>query len=123
MVIRIRASFRLAPPSLRDLSERGRIEVMELVAAFSPRNYEAGCLKDVEVLGDRLTRRAEAMVGEQPDAQFEQCLAAAVVEFVEDGPPCRVGQCPVDVAHAKTIGKYLLACQVKAGVLCVTPGW
>ena len=73
-------------------------------------------LQFVEVLGDCLAGGREAMLHREPAAQLEQRLPVAVAEFVEDVPPCGVGQRLEDITHGSMIGKRLLACQ------CVVTG-
>ena len=86
-------------PPLGDLAERRRVEVVELVAALPPRSDEPCLLEDIEVLGDRLTGRVEAVVADQPDAELEQRLAIALSQLIEDRPAGRVGECLVEIAY------------------------
>src|SRR5689334_8689252 len=99
-------------PALDGLSERRRVDVMELVAAFPPRGDEPGVLEDAEVLGDRLPRGSQTVLGGEAGAQLEQRLAVSVAELVEDHPAGGIGQRLEHVSHtAETIGKQLLAYQ------------
>ena len=51
------------------------------------------------------------MLGGENRAQGEQGLAVLPDELVEDEPSRLVVERPVDIGHARTIGKRLLACQ------------
>src|SRR5918998_165910 len=87
--------MRMGPPLFAapapELSiERRRVQVVELVAALAPDADEAGLLQDVEVLRDRLPRRSDAVLRQQPAAELEQRLAVALFQLVEDRPPRRI---------------------------------
>jgi hypothetical protein len=48
-------------PTLSDLVDRFRIQVVELVTTTPERGHEVGRLQDVEVFADRLTDHVEAL--------------------------------------------------------------
>src|SRR5215218_5519430 len=73
--------------------------MVELVPALPPGPHQPRRLQDVEVLGDRLPRRAQPVLGREPGAELEQRLPVPLAELVEDRPPGRVGERPVHVAY------------------------
>src|SRR5262249_16288209 len=101
---------------------------MELAPALPSGGQETGRFEDVEVLGDRLPRQPEPVLRRQSTAQLEQRLAVPLLQFVEDRPPGRCGQCFKNVAHAGMIRKSRLACQAQdRGIVSTAktpgPGW
>ena len=52
---------------------------------------------------------AEAVLHGEAGADLEQRLPVALAQFVEDRPPCRVGERLEDVTHSPRIGKSPLA--------------
>src|SRR4051794_25297268 len=92
---------------------------MKLVSTFSSGLHEPGGFQDVEVLRDRLAGEAQAMIHRQSCAQLEQGLAIPLVQFVQNGPPCRCAEGFEDIGHGMTIGKSRLACQDGPGWLPV----
>src|SRR5258705_12971664 len=75
---------------------------MELVPPVSFCDHEAGRLELIEVLGDRLSRRAEPVLHHQPRAELEQCLTVSLAELIEDRPPCGVCECSVNISQRAT---------------------
>ena len=109
----------------RSGSQGGGVEVVEGVAALAPPVDEPGRLEDVEVLGDRLSARGQAVGAHHAGAQLEQRLAVPLGEGVQQGPPGGVGQRleqGVRVIHVPTIGKHSLACQGGASTDGPAPG-
>ena len=98
-------------PAGRDLAQRRRVEVVELVPALATGPDQAGRLEHVEVLRDGLPRRPEAVFRCQPDAELEQGLAVAFGQLIEDRPTGGIRQRLEHVSHATMIGKQPLACQ------------
>lgn len=76
------SSQRYLPPPDDGLQER-RIQLVVLVPALTTGDDQASRLEHSQVLGDRLTRRAQPMSGCQPDAQLEKGLAASFVQITE----------------------------------------
>ena len=68
-----------------------------------------------EVLGDRLSGQAEAVVGGEPGAQLEERLPVTAGQLVQDRSAGGIGQRLEDVTHGVTIGKCPLACQRMGG--------
>jgi hypothetical protein len=50
---------------------------------------------------------------QQATTEFEQGLAVAIGQLIEDGPPGGIGKGLEDV-QSDSIGKYLLACQARS---------
>jgi hypothetical protein len=74
--------------------------------ASAPLRHNQACgLEDAEVLGDRLAGEVEAVPGGECGADFEEGLAVAYCEFVEDQAPGLIVECSEDVCHKSTIGK------------------
>src|SRR5258705_10439313 len=76
----------LVEPPLDDRFERSGVDVVELVPALAPGLDQAGGLENVEVLRDRLPRRAEMGLGRQAGTDVEQPLAISARRFVKDDP-------------------------------------
>src|SRR5918995_4655530 len=89
----MRASSGVDRPSVGDGSQWGRVDVVELEPTLPARAYETGGLEHVEVLRDRLPRRAQAVLHDQPRADLEQGLSVALDELVQDRPPRGIGKC------------------------------
>lgn len=92
-------------PAPGDLSERLRVDGVQLVPAVAARLDEPGALEHGEVLGDRLPCRAQTMLCGEPGAELEQRLVISLAQLVEDRPTGVIGQRPVDVIHGRIIGK------------------
>ena len=105
---------RTSVPASRDLSERGRIQVVELVTAVPSGRHQSGPLEHLEMLGNGLSRQADPMLHRQTGAQLEQRLPIPFVQLVEDCSPSRCRKRLVDVAHPFMICKSRLACQDSA---------
>jgi hypothetical protein len=75
------------------------IEKMELVATVATSSNEASLLEDVEVLGDGLTARSDAVLDRQPGAELEERLAVPLRELIEDQSSGLVGKGPEHIAH------------------------
>jgi hypothetical protein len=73
--------------------------MVELGAALPSRRHESGVDQHVDVLGDRLPRRRDLMLGGEPRAELEERLVVAVSEFVEDRTPGGVRQSLENVPH------------------------
>src|SRR5688572_9104547 len=84
---------------------------MELVAALPHRADQTSRFEHIEMLRDGLPGGPQPMSHQEPRADFEERLPISLAELVEDGPPGRVSERSVDVAHTATIRKPLLACQ------------
>ncbi|GHH73107.1 hypothetical protein GCM10017673_29120 [Streptosporangium violaceochromogenes] len=59
----------------------------------------------------------------QADTDFEQGLAVALGQFVENGSPGGIGKGLEDIAHEEMIGKSSLACQCGALLDPVDAPW
>lgn len=62
---------------------------------------ETARLEQLEVLGDRLSRQAKAMVHGQRGAELEECLPVPGHEGVQDGPSGGGSERLVDVGHGQ----------------------
>lgn len=85
------------------------MQVMDLRSSRAFGADQPGILEDGEVLGNRLPRRRDTVPHRQTAAQLEEALPVAHRELIEDEPPGRVGESPIDVAHRASIGKLPLA--------------
>ena len=72
---------------------------MELVATLAPRRHQPSSLKHVEVLGDRLPCRTQAVLGGETGAQLEECLPVPFGQLIQDGPAGGFGECLEHVSH------------------------
>src|SRR5262249_43536922 len=86
-------------------------QVVNFVPPLARGRYYPRRFQHVEVLRDRLTGQAQVMLHRQPGAYLEQRLSVALMQFVQDGPTRRCGECFKDIGHGTMIGKSLLACQ------------
>jgi hypothetical protein len=91
--------FVVVGPSLDDRAERREVDVVELVAPAAQAPEQARRLQHVEVLRDRLPGESEAMPCREAHAQFEECLAVALAQLVENRAPRRRNQGFENVAH------------------------
>jgi hypothetical protein len=67
--------------------------------------HQTRCLKQIEVLRDRLPRGRDLVPHDQPIADLEERLAIAVSQLVKDLASRRIGQGFEHIAHATSIGK------------------
>ena len=89
--------------------------MVEFVAALATRHDELSVDEEVDVLGNGLTRRCEAMPCRKPRANLEQGLVVSLIQLLQDRASSGVRQSLEDVSHGVfTIRKYSLACQVGA---------
>lgn len=98
-------------PTLNDGFERCGVDVVELVPALATGLDQTRSLENLEVLRDRLPRRAKPVFGRQPRADLKERLAIPVGQLVEDCAARGIGQGLEDVTHTTTLCKQLLACQ------------
>src|ERR1700760_1760307 len=87
------AALEFPDPTLADLMDRHRVEIVQLLAAVLVGRDEVGLLENDEVLGHGLTRHVEAV------AQLVQRLSVLVMKPVEQGPPRGIRQCFEDFLH------------------------
>src|SRR5215207_3306459 len=99
----MRASSAVDRPSVDDGSQWGRVDVVELEPTLPAGAYETGGLEHVEVLRDRLPRRAQAVPHDQPRADLEQGLSVALDELVQDRSPRGIGKC---LEHVRQPGDH-----------------
>ena len=71
-------------PPLDDRFERCGVDVVELVPALAPGLDQTRSLENVEVLRDRLPRRAEPVLGRQTRADLKERLPVPVGQLIED---------------------------------------
>src|SRR5258706_176150 len=91
---------RLREPPLDDRFERSGVDVVELVTALAAGLDQTRGLQNVEVLRDRLPRRAKPVLGRQARADLKERLPVPVGQLVEDRAARRIRQCLEDVTHA-----------------------
>src|SRR5947207_2194654 len=89
----------LLEPPLDDRFERRRVDAVELVPALAAGLDHTRGLQDVEVLGDRLPRRAKPVLDRQTRADLKERLPVPVGQLVEDRAARGVGQGLEDVTH------------------------
>src|SRR5215470_14306665 len=89
----------LREPPLDDRFERRGVDVVELVPALAAGLDQARGLQNVEVLRDRLPRRAKPVLDRQARADLKQRLPVPVGQLVEDRAARRIGQGLEDVTH------------------------
>src|SRR5262249_35831928 len=80
-------------PALGELTDRRRVEVMELLAAAADGRDEIGCFEDIQVLAHGLPRHVELA------AELTQRLPVASVQRVEQAPPAWVRECLEDLVQ------------------------
>src|SRR5215470_2224145 len=107
----------LREPPLDDRFERRGVDVVELVPALAAGLDQARGLQNVEVLRDRLPRRAKPVLDRQARADLKERLPVPVGQLVEDRAARGIGQGLEDVTHTRTLCKQILACQHR-----ITPG-
>src|SRR5436309_8196364 len=89
----------LLEPPLDDRFERRGVDVVELVPALAAGLDQTRGLQNVEVLRDRLPRRAKPVLDRQTRADLKQRLPVPVGQLVEDRAARGVGQGLEDVTH------------------------
>ena len=82
-----------------DRFERRGVDVVELVPALAAGLDQTRGLENVEVLRDRLPRRAKPVLDRQARADLKQRLPVPVGQLVEDRAARGVGQGLEDVTH------------------------
>src|SRR4030042_2665657 len=83
----------LLDPTLVDLVNGDRVEVVQFFAPPANRRNQVGVLQSPEVLRDRLAGHVEVR------AELPQRLAALRSKTVEQTPPCRIGECLEHLVH------------------------
>src|SRR5215470_14252007 len=89
----------LLEPPLDDRLERRGVDVVELVPALAADLDQTRGLQNVEVLRDRLPRRAKPVLGRQARADLKESLPVPVGQLVQDRAARRIGQGLEDVTH------------------------
>ena len=76
----------LVDPTLRDLLERRRIQIMQFFAAAPKRDDQVRFDEQAKMFGDALTRHAEVA------AKLIQGLAIFLVKLIEKGAAAGIGE-------------------------------
>src|SRR5438128_2150948 len=84
---------------------------MELVTAFTTRLHQVGFFKHRQVLRYGLSRRSQLVLRREASTDLEECLLIAFGQLVKDHAPRVIRDGLVHIAHDRTLGKSLLACQ------------
>src|SRR5262245_362370 len=98
----------LLEPPLDDRFERRGVDVVELVPALAAGLDQTRGLQNVEMLRDRLPRRAKPVLDRQARADLKERLPVPVGQLVEDRAARGIGQCLEDVTH--TPERYASRC-------------
>src|SRR5262245_9947573 len=95
----------LADPALRDLVDRHRIEIVQLLAAAPDGRDEVRALENGEMLAHGLPRHRRSGLGE-PFAKLVQGLAVPRMEPIEKLPAAAVGQRPEHFVHGDNMQPF-----------------
>src|SRR5262245_16838701 len=94
-----------ADPPFRDLVDRHRIEIVQLLAAAPDGRDEVRALENGEMLAHGLPRHRRSGLGE-PLAKLVQGLAVPRVEPIEKFPAAAVGQRPEHLVHGDNMQPF-----------------
>src|SRR5262245_49389665 len=94
-----------ADPPLRDLVDRHRIEIVQLLAAAPDGGDEVRPLENGEMLAHGLPRHRRSGLGE-PLAKLVQGLTVPRVESIEKFPAAAVGQRPEHLIHGDNMQPF-----------------